>query len=677
MKKILTILFCLFCTVLFLGCPTGPEDPIPPVKQQEEQEEKAEEKKEENKETENPPSTNANILFTNNSSYPVSVYFNINPYTSTTPFVEISAKDSATMSTTINSNDASTFYFVYNLNFGEQNVYFPYFPEDSAQNHKSLSLTVGDNNVVIDEITACKTKSAFLFLENNSTSDIYLSQGLRTIKPYKSEDKFVNKNATAVYEVDNGNEGAFLASTASSVKIIAEGEEYSLPSIPYESGKIYTVTVINSTGTNGAKGISASLKAISPFNVDTARKMWGFSESSFLYNWDDRITPVIKPAYDKEKGSIMMGTLKNQRNTIGLLPVDQYGKYPETMDVLEAWTQNIPKDKVDTLIVSDFVEQSDGSFVMLLSCWDEDYYTNNMLIAFDFSKNLPLWDYDLPEDILFRHDSANKLIRLEDNKVVIAGGIIVEPENPEDYGEDDPYPMSPYLGIFDYTKKSDDGLTYVRNEEGCKTYTMDTPFDNESLFCSVFYDGTNIFASGFTDFDAKYDSVEHDGIIYKFNTDLSEPTEIYKKHNCLFFTLSGNGNKWYVCGEYWLKASDRLLGCYVSSSMIAGDANVNPVYYFGTNICTWFNQLCTYDNMIVMCGQTSTDKEGQVNPLPFVVAYDAQGNMLWENLSYKKWATALNVIPNTIGTYILQLTDKNNRQIHFVSADFLGNEVID
>ena len=668
--KIKNYLVIILVLLSFISCDDTGGDPVPPDPYNPSQE--TEEPGNGNPENISGSEQKGTVIFDNQSDYSVNVYHSFNPYVGT-PCATVAAKSTANFSI-VPSDDSlgDVFWFEYLMKIGDAT--FPYCSEQPSSGYKYIKLAANETKTLqIDELAKCESKSAYFLLENSTSSEIRLVNSSSQMHDVVTGEVLVASGKTAVYEIAPSKTEATLGSLGL-VKIKIDNEAISLPVTNSDvvAGNIYTINV-NKIGNNP---ISASLKAISPFNVDTARKMWGFSESSFLYNWDDRITPVIKPAYDKEKGSIMMGTLKNKRNKIGLLPVDQYGKYPETMDVLEAWTQNIPKDKIDTLIVSDFVEQSDGSFVMLLSCWDENYYVNNMLLAFDFSKNLPLWDYDLPEDILFRHDSANKLIRLEDNKVVIAGGIIVEPENPEDYGEDDPYPMSPYIGLFDYTKKSDDGLTYLRNEEGCKTYTMDTPFDNESLFCSVYYDGSNIFASGFTDFDPDY-NLDHDhyGIIYKFKEDLSEPTEIYKKPNCLFFTLSGNGNKWYACGEYWLKASDRLLGCYVSSTMIAEDKDVNPAYYFGTNPYTWFNQLCTYDNMIVMCGQTSKDYAAQVDPLPFVVAYDADGNLLWENLSYKKWATALNVIPNTIGTYILQLTDKNNRQIHFVSADFLGNEV--
>ena len=44
------------------------------------------------------------------------------------------------------------------------------------------------------------------------------------------------------------------------------------------------------------------------------------------------------------------------------------------------------------------------------------------------------------------------------------------------------------------------------------------------------------------------------------------------------------------------------------------------------------------------------------------------------NLSFSDYTDALNIIPNTIGTYMLQLSGKNGI-IHYVNADLLGNEV--
>ena len=88
----------------------------------------------------------------------------------------------------------------------------------------------------------------------------------------------------------------------------------------------------------------------------------------------------------------------------------------------------------------------------------------------------------------------------------------------------------------------------------------------------------------------------------------------------------------------------------------------------------WFNQLCQYNDKVVLCGTAAADFKGSKEPLPFVVAYDSQNNKLWENLSYSSYIGALNIIPNTIGTYMLQLSGKNGI-IHYVNADLLGNEV--
>lgn len=657
MKKILPFIFCLL-SLVFVGCPHEPNN--------------TSENQGSQTTPENPNSqgTNTYVNFKNNSSYNVNVYYPTSPYTNNTIYASIPAGQEVRKEFSGNTdNYASTFFFVYDMTIGGSDASFPYFPENDVQNHKSLKLESGkQNDIIIDEITECKTKSAYLFLENNTTSDIYLFLISGAVVPYKKSSKFIKPTETGVFEI--GTEGNVQLESIEKATIIMDSIEYDLPSITYEPGKIYTVTVTNNNENGAKEKIKASLKAISPFNIDTSKKMWNFSDSSFLYDWSNGITPVIKNAYSKEKGTIMMGTMKNNPKNVGMTRINQYGEYSSILEFTSK------ANDVNYLTVVDFVEQSDGSIVMLLSCKTDDDFID-MLVAYDFGDNTnsgtELWRYVFPDSMLFRVDSANKLILLQDNNVAVVGAVMDASEGSNKYDL-----FAPYIGMFDYTKKSEDGLSNIRNEEGCKTYLVEGNFKNESQFCSAYYDGTNIYACGFTNFDENYNSASpHNGIIYKFNKDLSSPTVFYQKERCLFFTLSGNGSKWYTCGEYWKIEDGKLFGCYISSSMIAHNPEVYPSFYSGAKQYSWFNQLCTYDNMVVMCGQTSDDKNGTTNPLPFVVAYDAQGNMLWENLSYKKWATALNIIPNTIGTYILQLTDKNNKQIHFVSADFLGNEVID
>ena len=649
MKKNLVILFCCFFILSLVSC-FGPNTP---------------EKKDPDNESQKKVKT---LEITNNSSYIVDVYYANNPNVNDTIFAKLPAKTTKNVDLEyLTEENGSVFYFVYNLTFGQENIYFPYYPDNSDQNHKVVDLSK-DNKITIDEITNCETKSSFLFVENNTSSDFYILLKNSRIRPYKSEDVYIKPGQTGVYEIGENNAG-INKRLASEATINMDSVNYALPSITYESGKIYTVTVVNNTEDGATEKIKATLKAVSPFNIDTAKKMWSFSDSDFLYNWDDGIKPVIKTAYSKQDDSIMMGTLKSDISSVGVIKINQYGTCTTIGQFCRTLQNN--NSKAETLLnVVDFAEQSDGSIVMLLSYETEEGYTEHMLAAFDFEKKLQLWKSTFPNTMLFRADSANKLLLLEDNKVVVVGAEILPP--PQDSNAE--YVFSPYVGIFDYTTKTSDGQLNIKNDEGCHTYNLQTTFEKESQFCSAYYDDTNIYVCGFTDFDENYNPANHKGIVYKFDKDLSNAEEIYTQDRCLFFTISGNGNKWYTCGEYCME-NKKLLGCYVSSTMLQKDQNANPVYHFGAKENTWFNQLCTYDNMIVMCGQTCKDTKAKDSPLPFVIAFDSEGNELWENLSYKKWATALNIIPNTIGTYILQLTDAGNKQIRFVSADFFGNEV--
>ena len=622
------------------------------------------------------------VSFKNQSDYTVNVYLALSPYYGS-PSCTVQPKGTVDFSF-IPSDDSlgDVFWFEYLIKIG--NAVFPYCSNQPSSGYKYLKVPVNENKILeIDELAKCETKSAYFLLENSTASSIRLMNSASPMHDAATGNVLIESGSSAVYEIAPSKTEATLGGLGL-VKIKVDNKDVDLPVTNSDvvAGKVYTINV-----NNNDNKLSASLKAISPFNVDTSKKMWNFSDSQFRYFWNDGIKPVIKPAYSKDKGSVMMGTLKADPTSIGFVRIDQYGKCSD-MIPLTVWTTNITQDDLDSVILVDFVEQSDGSIVMLITLVDEmendEVRGEDLIVAYDFEKDYELWECTIEDSLLYRNDSANKLCLIADNKVALAAGKYITPEasedseDPDNDTDEDPVEeMAPYIALFDYTK-TQNGLNFVRNEEGCKKYVMDTSFPNESQFCSTYFDGTNLYACGFTNFDAQYDQVIHNGIVYRFDADLSNPQEVCKRERCLFFTLSGNGTKWYTCGEYWMPdGTNKMLGCYISSEMIAKDAAANPKYYFGAKQYTWFNQLCTYDNMIVMCGQTSENFDATLNPLPFVVAYDAQGNMLWENLSYKKWATALNVIPNTIGTYILQLTDKNNRQIHFVSADFLGNEIID
>ena len=62
--------------------------------------------------------------------------------------------------------------------------------------------------------------------------------------------------------------------------------------------------------------------------------------------------------------------------------------------------------------------------------------------------------------------------------------------------------------------------------------------------------------------------------------------------------------------------------------------------------------------------------------MPFVVAFDFDCNILWENTAFTRYTNALSIIPNSIGTYMIQLGKDNQSTVHYVNANLLGNEEI-
>ena len=155
MKKNLIFLFCCFLIFSLVSC-FGPNTP---------------EKKNPEGDSQKKVKT---LEITNNSSYIVDVYYSNNPNINETIFAKLPAKTTKNVDLEYLAEEkGSVFYFVYNLTFGQENIYFPYYPDNSDQNHKVVDLSK-DNKVIIDEITNCETKSSFLFLENNTSSDFYV-----------------------------------------------------------------------------------------------------------------------------------------------------------------------------------------------------------------------------------------------------------------------------------------------------------------------------------------------------------------------------------------------------------------------------------------------------------------------------------------------------------------------
>ncbi len=651
------------------------------------------------------------VVFTNNSKFDVNIYKNINPY-SGEPFCKVPANQSLSVATRESSDQelGDVLYIEYLIKIG--NADFPYWTKEASSGWKTgiIVKKKESTQVTIDEINECKSKSAYLLIENNTNSNIRVNNANTPLKPYgskKEDDMYVAKNGgCGVYEVSPlkvGESSDINLGYLTNVKIKIDGtNEKSLPvgNDDVVAGNIYTISV-----NTDEKGVtSASLKAVTPFNIDTQRKIWSADNSMFMTQRSDgseKYVPVcIRPSSDG-KSTLVMGT--NTRSFIigtgdntkrittdlpGIIRVNEYGEYPKDGDFRTFIFTTDEAESLKRIEVIDFVEQNDGYVVMLLKrCFDENFYDDYLIICYNFNAQdnqqaIKWYKVISPDEnpqeykeLVFRKDTKNKLVKIGEDEYICVGACDYYVAASEEYLLQNRRHMLFYVDgkLIEKNKNTDDGFKMILSDEGSSSGT-------ERILSSAYFDGSDLYVCGYENWEPSGYTGTHTGKIWKSsiseikNGNFDFANCEYSKDYCLFFSIDGTGSDFGVCGEYYAKDDGGALkGCYVTSRMIKEDSSCTPkLYSIKVKQHCWFNQLCQYGNKIVLCGKAGTTMDGK-EPLPFVVAYDYNGNKLWENLSFTGYTDALNIIPNSIGTYMLQLSGKNGI-IHYVNADLLGNE---
>lgn len=634
--------------------------------------------------------TKYSVTLKNQSQFDVNLYIDKSPYYDVSPTYTVNKNSEYNCELLPSDDTGYTVYIEYLIDIG--NVKFPYW---NINNSKYLIVKENDSaDLIINPLEECESKSAYFYIENNTTSDIFMQNGMSYVRPSGQQEYLISSGKAAVYEV-NETSTAISYGNYSQLKLVIGTENYTLPFTKenVQKGNIYTISVSNDES-SGKSVVTASLKAITPFNIDTQKKIWSKDNSLFTTDYDN----VMRLGYDK-KNTLIIGTSSLDETKIGLARLNEFGEYTTQNDNFVAFTGN--KNLTSTEII-DFIEQKDGSIVMLCrqSFTTDNYYYNEnfVFICYDFSSKSIKWSKIIPSDapladgsfyeLTFRKDSKNKLVQIGDNKFVCVG--IYNKIKFNETETDFDYNILKYMII--YIDGNDINEKNVVNDSGLKII-LSSDFINhasslERNLTSAFFDGSDLYICGCDNWDSLNYNSTHVGKIWKISPaelDASDGTFdfsaasniVYSCNNCLFFSMDGSGSDYVVCGEY-TDNGKLLKGCYVTSAMIKSDPSCKPVLYTvkGKNYC-WFNQLCQYGNKMVFCGKSSDEMDGSKSPLPFVVAFDYKGNKLWENLTYTSYTDALNILPNTIGTYTLQLSRGKifRSEIHYVNADLLGNEV--
>ena len=592
------------------------------------------------------------INFKNNSAYSVAIYYNDNPNYNDSIFATVNANTEKKVELNDNIIGESTFYFVYNFDLGNGEAVFPYFSSDSSINHKSAKIIENTiTTITIDNITKCKTKSAFLLLENQTTSDIYIKVGNIIIEPYNASDKLVAQSHCAVYPI-GGENGDFELEAVSLAKICVNSKEIDLPEIDYEAGKIYSVVVSND---------EATLKSISPFDVDTQRQIWTSEPILSKYTVD-----CVRGAYDVSDGSFFAGAVKNRSSTFYIQSFDVYGNPKKSGEF------TILESDVVSVSVIDALQCSDKEYLLLLrgytdSSDSDSYPTNSFFYLGKFNintndskiVNLTGFVQDAQglsfENFYFYGNLVKGAIcEISSSKFSVCGSVF-----------DLDGKMHYFAAIADFSSDSPEISSHWVSDDFCEENVLRT-------LASSYFDGTNLYACGFNDFDGKYSTLVHKGVIFKFNSDLSSHEEIRSIEKSLFFGIVGKNGKYYVCGEAMGAASNNdLYGCFLSSDKISE----SPVKFSSTKKNAWFTQINFTNYGLVMCGVNSEDTAGEITSDAdgILVCVSSSGEKLWEN-EYSSYYRVVSMAENKIGTQVLHLKTKTGTN-KIVSTDLLGNAI--
>ncbi|MBQ0050938.1 MAG: hypothetical protein KBT11_02610 [Treponema sp.] len=621
----------LIISLLFFSCSDSSDVTVASSDNKLEEKEEDKKKDEENNDDSKTESSKVQVTFSNISSFDVKVYAYQNPITKSRADILVEAGKSGQLNLDKSvSSTGDSFYFEYLVPVGD--ISFPYFSYENSKIHRICDES--ENKIIIDELKSCPTKSAYILLENKSNTDFYLLNGSSILSPEGAVSPVIPSEKSGVYILGE-NSGAVYYK-ANLLKVQQGTETIPLPEVDFELGNIYTFSVSNSL---------ISLKSVTPFDLDTSKKIWFKNLNVFASNVP--LKPVAKESSDLKKGTIVLGTLNTNQKAIGIARIDTYGNYaPDIPNAIFDSNSNLVKSGV-----LDFAEAQDGSIILLVQNEYSDGNYRQILVRYDFENKNLLWIHPFEETLAFSTESRNKLL-LVDEEVLFCGSQISETG------------MHPFFGKFNQTEKS---LSFWKSSNASDFFTSGA----ESMFTSIYFDGTDFYVCGFENCDYQYSSRVHSGIVYKFDSSLSAQ-KIYSKDNVIFYSIDGTGKNWFACGE--IADSGTILKGIVASNLYS-----EPIIYTVKNPYCWFKQLFVHNSKIVLCGKSSKDFYGENSASLFTVSFNFNGKQLWFNEDFSSstenfttYTDILGITPNSIGTYTLEVFDSTKSRIGIKAADLLG-----
>ncbi len=681
MKKALSILFSVFFLISIISCVNDssstdtPDNPEPQPQP-------------------SPETKDSNVIVKNNAQYDVNIYVDKSPYYDILPDFTVKAGASHSCKLPVSEDTVGTvFYIEYLIDIG--NAKFTYRTLET-QGYKYLLIKENEQaTLTIDALEKCESNAAYFYIENQTASSIHLINGMHYVSAAGTTEYNVPAKGAAVYEV-NETTTAISFGNYSQLKVVLGNEEYKLPvsESDVQKGNVYSF-VLATDSSSGTAVTKLSLKSITPFNIDTQKKIW----SRYTSAGSDVDVSVVRPMRNLADGYLAACSSKKFPYAVIMKKINAYGETTVSKNV------GIQEDgngyKVVSIECKDFLEAEDGGCVMLcnLTVRPKTYEENGTIYniqadddSHDF-REWYIWKYNFDTASLvfsldisstmhnnggsivdFSNGNQNTFIEIS-NGVYVLAGLAISVDNEDNriirdlllkYDSNTKalsfkYPYSAYL-----TATDDDRENLVL----CSTTSLFYSKKDDCIYATDFYDW-------YTAYDAPAGTPQYISRIKKYSTDLNELGTVCQQENALYFAINGNPEtgRYYVCGEV-CESGKILKGLLISSSNISdGKVTKSSSYKVDNFSYSWFSNVCICGTNIVASGYAA--KERTSKDLPVVVSFNADGDLQWENTAYTNYNSALSCFATSIGTYLIHLKGENGSGAEFstiVSADLLGND---
>ena len=647
--KKLKIILLIISVFLFFSCSDSPSS----SENQQNGQIKAKKDESDDKKTDEPgeqPEQKAFVKLQNNSQFKVNVYSD-----SFREDLLCTIEKSSSIDVEATEADGENIYYLtYLVDIGAE---VPWGDNDD----NPFIVAFASKTCPINDPQSMKVTSCFVIIENQSTEQIIFKRGSSELAPDNNKSKTILSNdEKGVYKIGKNSFGNFDV-----FKILTpKGNEIPFPEnfVSFESGKIFTIVVSNeNTNTQ-----IATIKSVSPFDLDTKRQIWTAYVNS-AYSVD-----CVRSAYNVSDGSFYVGGDKSKKNAFFIEAFDVYGKVKIHKDYALSYSGN---ENVLGCSVIDAFQNSGGDYVLLIQLKLGETESAFYSIYYLFKTNESGSDKKL-----FDLTAAVQKLGLENVWFYgnLCKGGICEISN-KDCGifcsawksetESDTR-MYYFAASVDFSKAS------TESGEFEKTWKSEAYSDLGNgvyrSFTSACLIENDFFVCGYDNFNADYSQPQHKGVVYKISSDFSSAEEIYSSPKCLFFGIVGKGGDYYACGETMGNSGDgNLYGGFLSSKMIKENSDCSPVKYASTKGNTWFTQISLAYKGLALCGINSATMDGTGDTEGILTCFSEDGKKLWEN-EYSDYPKIVSMCMNSIGTQILHL--KIDAVDRIVSTNLLGVE---